>query len=53
MKQNLLVNSTHNLAMFASLTHTVHQPPSGISEDYQYQHLNRMTTLKEIKKQVC
>ena len=53
MKQNLLVNSTLNLALFASLTHTVHQPPLGISEDYQYQHLNRMTTLEGNQKQAC
>ena len=43
MKQNLMVNGTLYPVLFASLTHTVGQPPSGISEDYQYQHLKKMT----------
>lgn len=51
MKQNLLVNSTLYLVLFASLTHTVGQAPSGISEDYQYQHLKKMTTMEETQKQ--
>jgi hypothetical protein len=50
MKQYLMVNSTLYLVLFASLTHPVGQTPSGIRDDYQYQHLKIMTTVEGNQK---